>query len=184
MLHRLRQFVPGLVFPEGTVEKENAAHCGNVQQVLPFEKSELVAGDEAGRGDQIGGPDRVWSKSQMRDCLRAGFMGIVDEVALRILLCVFGNDLHAVLVGADRAVGAQTIENRAGSLGRLDGEIFFDGEAAERDVVLDAEGEAVSTGELVLAVTFDEFIQCGLRHRRREILGGQSVAAADDARHR
>ena len=150
-------------FPYGLLRRKTPPARCDPQQVLPFEKSELVAGDEAGRGDQIGRLDRVWPKSQMRNRLRAGFVGIVDEVALRILFRVFGDDLHAVLVGANRAVGAQTVENRAGGLGRLDREVLFDGEAAERDVVLDAEGEAVSSRELALTVTLGEFIEGGLR---------------------
>ncbi len=83
-------------------------------------------------------------------------MGIVDEIPLRILFRIFGDDLHAVLVRPDRAVGTETVENGTSGLGSLDREIFFNFEAAERDVVLDTEGKAVSSRELVLAVLFGE----------------------------
>ena len=89
---------------------------------------------------------------------------------LRILPGVFGDDLHAVLVGADRAVGSKTVENRACGLCRLDRESLVDGKAAERYVVFDAESKAVSSCEGAVFITLGQFIEGGLRHRWREIL--------------
>ena len=101
----------------------------------------------------------------MRNRLRAGFVGIIDEVALRILPGVFGNDLDAVLVRADRAVGAQTVENRAGGLGRLDREIPFDGEAVNET------SSSMPRVKLFRPANWfwrrvAQFIQRGFRHRR------------------
>src|ERR1019366_4156727 len=65
LLHGPWQFVPGLILPIGAVEKEDAAHSGDPQQVLPFQKPELMTGNETGRGNQIGRLDRIWPKAQM-----------------------------------------------------------------------------------------------------------------------
>ena len=117
------------VLPIRAVEQERRPRRRDPQNVLPFEQGELVAGDEAGGGDQIGRADRLGAEAQMGNRLGAGLVGIVDEIALRIQPGVFGDDLDAVLVGADRAVGAQAVEDRAGRFRRLDGEIGIDGEA-------------------------------------------------------
>ena len=49
-------------------------------------------------------------------------------------------------------------------------------EAGVGDVVVDADGE------VILGLRLLSFVEDGLDHRRREFLGGQAVAAADDAR--
>ena len=86
---------------------------GEPQNVLALEEMELVAADEIRRADQIGRTDRARPKTQMRNCLRARFVRIVDEVPLRIEARVFGDDFHAVLVGAHRPIGTETVEDRA-----------------------------------------------------------------------
>ena len=99
--------------PVGAVEQERGALGGQAQHVDAIEKGRLVAGDEVGRLDQVGRMDRPLAEAQVRDRLRAGLVRVVDEVALRVQRRIFGDDLHAVLVGADRAVGAQAVEHRA-----------------------------------------------------------------------
>ena len=115
LLHGLWKFVPCLVLPKGAVKQKDAACRRDPQQVLPLKKSELMTCNETSRGNQIWGLDRVWPKSKMRNRLRTGFVGIIDEVALRIFFCIFGDDLYTVLVGADRAVRAQGRRKRRGS---------------------------------------------------------------------
>jgi hypothetical protein len=57
------------------------------------------------------------AEAQVRDRDRAGLLGVVDEVALGEVVRVLADDLDAVLVGADRAVGAQAVEQGAHHVG-------------------------------------------------------------------
>ncbi len=115
LLHRAGQVAPNFVRRIGRVEQEGRAGCGDMQQILPLQEHELVAGDETGLGDQVRRLDRGRPEAQMRDGLRARFMRVVDEIPLGIQPGILGDDLHAVLVGADRAVRAQAEEHGARS---------------------------------------------------------------------
>ncbi len=79
----------------------------------------------------------------MRDGLRAGFMGVVDEIALGVEAGILGDDFDAVFIGADRAIGAEPEEDGAGDFGGFDGEIGIDGEAGMAEIVIDADRELV-----------------------------------------
>ena len=148
LLSERGRLIPGLVGFIGAVEQEDRARRGDPQHVLPFEQGELVTGDEARGGDQIGRADRLGAEAQMGNRLGAGLVGIIDEIALGVAPGVLGDDLDAVLVGADRAIGDRARRRRRGDRRpALDGEIRIDGEARVRDIVIDAEGEAVATGE-------------------------------------
>ena len=52
------------------------------------------------------GPKRRWEM-----VIGAGFLGVIDEVALGVEVGVFADDFDGVLVGADGAVGAQAEED-------------------------------------------------------------------------
>jgi hypothetical protein len=101
----------------------------------------------------------------MRNRLRARFVAVIDEVALRIAPGVLGDDLDRVLVGADRAVGAQAIEHRAGDIGAIDVESGIERKTGARDIVCDADSEAAAW--LILL----QFVEGRLCHRWGEILG-------------
>jgi hypothetical protein len=45
---------------------------------------------------------------------------IVDEISLRIHCRIFGDDLNAVLIRPDRAIGAKTVKKRAHDIVPLD----------------------------------------------------------------
>ena len=120
LLHGARQMIPDLVGAVGAVEQEGGARRGQPQHVLRSHETELVAADEVRRADQIGRADRPRPEAQMRDGLRARFVRVVDEIALRVEAGILGDDLHAVLVGAHRAVGAQAVEHRAHDVVRFD----------------------------------------------------------------
>ena len=81
-----------------------------------------MAGNEMGMADQVWSPNRFWSKAQVRDCHRAGFLGVVVEVSLRIIISLFADDLDGVLICAHSTIRAQSKEQAA--LGGL----IFDGE--------------------------------------------------------
>ena len=70
--------------------------------------------------------DRLRSEAEMRNRLRAGFVRIVNKIALRVQTGIFGDDLDAVLVGSDGAVGAQSVEDRTGDIVLLDHEAVVD----------------------------------------------------------
>ncbi len=160
------------------IQQHRGPGCRHAQQILPFECHELVAGHEAGLGDQVRRMDRFRTEAQMRNRLRAGFVRVVNEISLRIETGILGDDLHAVLVRADRAVGAKSVEDRAGDVGLLDHEAFVDRQAGMADVVVDAHGEAGPWPRCL------QFVERGLGHCRSEIFRRQAVAAADHSRHR
>ena len=178
MLHRARQMVPDLVRTVWRVQQHGGAGCGQPQHVVARDELELMAADEAGLLDQVGRMDRLWSEAQMRDRLRARLVRVVDEIALRVQSGILGDDLHAVLVGAHRAVGAETVEHRLHQILRLDAEIRIRRQAGMRHIVDDADGEAVAR------LGPAQFVEHRLGHRRIEILRRQPVAAADHQRHR
>ena len=112
-LHGAGQVVPDLVGAEGAVEQEDGARLGGLQHVEALQERELVAGDEGRAVDQVGGADRLRAEAQVRDGDRAGLLRVVDEVALGVVVRLLADDLDGVLVGADRAVGAEAVEERA-----------------------------------------------------------------------
>src|SRR6516165_6946617 len=91
---------------------------------------------------------------------------------------IFSNDLDAVLIGSDRSVRPKAVEHRAYSLGRLDGKDWVAGETGVRDIVIDADREAV------LGVRSCQLIKHGLGHCWRKVFGGKTVAAANHSRQR
>ena len=60
----------------------------------------------------------------MRNRDRAGFLRVVDEVALRVIIRVLADDLDGILVRADRAVRAQAVEQRPHHFRRFDGKLL------------------------------------------------------------
>jgi hypothetical protein len=96
------------------VEKQGAVGGGPVEHVHPVEQPDVVAGHEAGLGDQVRGVDRFRAEPQVRDREAAGLLGVVDEVALCVDGRVCGEDLDGVLVGADRPVRTETEEDGSG----------------------------------------------------------------------
>ena len=97
-------------------------------------------------------------------------MRIVNEIALSVAPGILGDDFHAVLVGPDRSVGAEAVEDCAGDAVGFDRETGIDLETRIRNVVVDPNGEAVPCRKTVVCVAFEEFVERRLRHRGSEIL--------------
>ena len=77
----------------------------------------------------------------MGDGDRAGLLRVVDEVSLREEIRLLADDLDRVLVGAHRAVGAETVEHRRRDIGLLGSERRIPRERRVRHVIHDADGE-------------------------------------------
>ena len=124
-------------------------------------------------GDQIGRARIGSVPAQMRQPLRApGFVRVVRD-ELRIAASIFGDDFHAVLVGATVPVGAEAVEDRSRRR-RL-----FDSRMRDRRrgwlwemLIVDTQGEAV-LGALTSRVCLRS-----LHHGRREVLRRDAVPAA------
>ena len=72
-----------------------------------------MAGHEVGPGNQVAGMDRLGAEAQVRDGDGAGFLRVVDEIALGVVVGFLADDLDGVLVGAHGAIGAQAVEQGA-----------------------------------------------------------------------
>ena len=167
---------PDRVGPVGAVQQEHRPWSRDRQHVETIEQAELMAGDEVRFGDQIRRVNRSRSEAQVRHRRRAGLLRVVDEVSLRVERCLFADDLDRVLVGADGAVRAQPVEDRAHDLGVLGRKARVVVEAHPRDIVHDADREVVHRALLL------QLVQHGLHHGRGELLGREAVTPADHAR--
>ena len=177
LLGALGELVPDFGGRVGRVEQEDRAGHGCFKHVHLLKEAEVVAGDEAGLGDEVAGADWVGPEAQVRGGHGAGLLGVVDEVALRVVGCFAADDLDGVFVGADGAVGAEPVEESADGLGIFGGEVRIVVEAGVAYVVVDADGEVILGGGLC------ELVEDALDHGGRELLGGEAVAAADDLGH-
>ena len=101
----------------------------------------------------------------MRDRHRAGFLRIVNEIALREIIGVLADDFDRFLVRADGAIRSKPEELRANNIIRLDRKIGIEIEARVRQIVVDADGE------MILRRRTREIVEHRLDHRRREFLG-------------
>ena len=137
-----------------------------------------MAGDKIRAADQIGGTDRFRPEPQMRHGHAAGFLGIINEITLGVIVRAFADDFDGILVRAHRAVGAQAVKHRANHIVRLGRKFVVHRQAGAGNIVIDADGE------MIFRLLRSEIVEHGLDHRRREFLRGQTVTAADNLRHR
>ena len=172
-LGAVREVLCDLLALPAAVEQEGAAGLDLVDHVKAVDIALLVAGEEVRHRDVIGAADRLVTEAQVAAGDAAGFLGVILEVGLHILVGVVADDLAGVLVRADGAVRAETPE-LAGDDGLAGGDdVLAHGQGAEGDVVVDADGEVV----LLLA---EHVVEHGLHLRGGDVLGGQTVAAAED----
>ena len=171
------KLVPDFVRAVVRVEQERAAGHQVLEHVVAVQEDRLMAGDEIGLAHQVDRANRLGPEPQVRDGHRAGLLRVIDEVALRVVVGVLADDLDRVLVGADRAVRAEAVEHRAHHLVGLGGELRIARQAVVGHVVVDAHRE------VVLGLGGGQVVEHRLDHRRRELLRGQPVAAAEDLRH-
>ena len=127
------------------------------------------------RNVQVGAADGLVAETQVGNGYAARFLGVVGEVALRVLIGVVADNLDAVLVRADGAVGAETVELAGNGGGVSHVDFLFDGERRVGDVVEDTNGEVV-----LLALV--HILVYGVDHRRIEFLAAEAVSAAEHFR--
>ena len=73
----------------------------------------------------------------------ARFFGIVEEIRLYVFVGVIADNFDGILVGADRTVGAESVEfTGSGARGRRI-EFFREIEGRVRDVLVNADGEMI-----------------------------------------
>ena len=126
--------------------------------------------------NQVRGVDDALTKAEVRGGHGAGLLGVVNEVALGVVVGFVTDNLDGVLVGTHGTVGTQTEEHSLEEVA-FQLEVRVDGEARVADVVVDTDGEACFRSVL------GEFVVNGLDHSRGEFLGGKTVAATDHLRH-
>ena len=171
------QGLPHFIGPVDAVQQEDGPGFGVLEDIITLEEGELVTGDEMGLTDQIGCVDRLRAKAQVRGGDGACLLGVVDEIALRVVVGFLTDDLDRVLVGAYRAVRTETEEHGAYRVFTFDGEFRVVVDAGMSDVVVDAQGKMTLGGGLL------HFLKQAVDHRGRELLGRQPIAAANDPRY-
>ena len=92
------------------VEQEAAVRLELVDNVVFRQVRLVVAGDEVGAADVVGGADRLLAEAQMALRDAEGLLRVVLEVRLTVHVGRVADDLDGVLVRADRAVGAEAPE--------------------------------------------------------------------------
>ena len=154
------------------VEQEGAALFERGDHVVHRDVSGLVASHEIRLVDEVLGMDGLIAETQVRQREAARLLGVVFEIALRVLVGVVADDLDAVLVRTHGAVAAEAVELAAhGGLGSGVDELGV-GDGRVGHVVVDTDGEVV-LGLVLLELGVD-----GVDHGRRELLAAQTVAAA------
>ena len=165
----LFQFLLG---PYG-VQQEGAAVLDLRDDVEVLHVALLVAGNEVGHRDIVGGMDRLMSEAQVALGDAAGLLGVVLKIGLGVLIGVIANDLDGVLIGADRTVGTETPE-LAGDDALAGGhDVFSDRQRRKGDVVIDADGE-------VVLLFSGHVVEHGFHVGGDGVLGGETIAAAED----
>ena len=122
-----------------------------------------MAGHEVRGADKIWSLDRLVSEAEVGAGVAAGLLRVIVEVGLAVLLRVASDDLDGVLVGADSAVGSESVELALGRAWLHDGNLALDGEGLECHVIDDADGEVVlRLVELKVVVNGDDLGRSGV----------------------
>ena len=172
LLHQPGQLVPDFFGAERAVQQERAAFDQRAEHVVALQEYPLVAGDEVRLGDQIGRADRLRTEAQVRHGDGSRLLGVVNEVALRVVVGILANDLDGVLVRAHRAIGSEAIEQSPHHAVRFGGIRRVVVEAGVTHVVVDADRE------ILFWCGRSQVVIHRLDHRRSEFLGRQPVTSA------
>ena len=86
--------IPDLVRAEGRIEQEDRPRRRGAQHIIALEETKLMDGNQVRFVNEIGAVDRVRPKTQMRNGERARLFGIIDKVALGIIVGLFADDFN------------------------------------------------------------------------------------------
>ena len=175
-LHVGRQLFGQLFRIPGGIEQEGAPLLQAFQQVVGADVCLVGAGDEIGLVDQVRRVYFLHAEAQVGHGQAAGLLGVVVEVGLGIHVGIGADDIHRLLVGAHRAVGAQTPELALDGALRQQVFRFHPRQGGAGHVVHDGDGEAV------LGFGRGQIVVHGHDIAGHGVFGAQTVAAADDQR--
>ena len=85
-LHRRRQLGPDFVLRVRRVQQERAARHQRFDHVVPLQEHRLMTRDEIRLADQIRRTNRLRPEPQMRHRHAAGFLRVINEIALRVIV--------------------------------------------------------------------------------------------------
>ena len=131
-----------------------------------------MAGNKVSLFYIIGRLDWFVSKSQVGNGYTAGFLGVILEVRLNLLICVVTNNLYAVLICTNCTVSAQTPELTSLSACRSNIRIFYCWQGQTGYIVRDGNGEFFLWFVCPQVLIYSKDIS------RLSIFGAQSVTTA------
>ena len=164
------QFLEG----PGRIDEQRAAGFDFLGDVELLHVCRAVAGDEVALFDEVGRADGYIAKAEMALGDAEALLRVVLEVGLGVLRGVVVDDGDRVVVRADGTVTAEAPELAADDAALIEVERALLRQGQVRDVVHDADGEAVQ-GFVLREVRVDRGDL-----RRGGVLRGQTVPAADD----
>ena len=174
--HLSRQMFLKFAFFPRAVQQESAAFTQTAQQIVLMHIGLLRAGDKVCFIQQIRGTNLTLAETQMRNGQTAGFLRIVEEIALCILIGVITDDLNGLFVCADRAVGTESPELATGRAFLADMQDFRLIQGKIRHIIFNGDSE------VVLRLIFFEVAEYGQQMGRNGILRAHAVTAAHDDR--
>ena len=173
-----RQVVPNFFRFERSVQQKHGAVFRLRQHVDFFQEREVVARNKVRFVNQIRSIDDVVRETQVRRGHRARFFRVVHKVGLTVNTVFARDDFNRVFVRADRSISTQAEENGAFDVFVFDIERIVDVQRQVCHVVRQTDRKAG------LGFGFFSVFKHGFRHGGGVFFGRQTVAAADNARHR
>ena len=157
-----------------SVQQESAAFFQIADHVVANDIRGVVAGNEVRRVDKVFALNGGLAEAQVRNGDAARFLGIVEEISLRVHIGMIADDLDRVFVRAHRAVRSETVEfARGGAFGR--GVVLFrEIERGVRHVLVNTDGE------VVFGLLRFEVLVNRKHHGRVEFFRAETVSSADD----
>ncbi len=178
-LHLYREGIPNFFWSCKSVQQEYRTWTRILEQIKAVDEAYLVASQETGFviRNEIGGPDGVGTKAQVRNSNATRFFRVILEVTLGVVRGFFTNDFDRVFVGSNSTIGTKTIEHSLNDIVRQDLKAGIVIEAQIGNIVND------TNCEVLFGIDFCQFVENALNHSGSEIFGRQAIATTGDQRH-
>ncbi len=172
LLNFHRKIVPDFIFSERTGKKENAAFLCFGKHILLFDKAEFMTGQEAGFGNKVGFLDGFLAEAEMRNRDGSRLLGIVEEIALSVVIGIFPDNFDGVLIRADRPVGTKSVEKGFMSADFVELKVFIKIKRCVAYIIINTHGKVIpgSSGFQVVVNSF--------YHSRGKFSGTETIATA------